>query len=82
MTLNQVPVRQWRRIAAHSAHHPRLLELGFMPLENVRVLQRSWFKNGALVVQVGDAVFGLRPEEAEQIAVQTTDEPADGIASA
>ena len=82
MTLNQVPVRQWRRIAAHSAHHPRLLELGFMPLENVRVLQRSWFKNGALDVQVGDAVFGLRPEEAEQIAVQTTDEPADGIASA
>ena len=53
-----------------------------MPLENVRVLQRSWFKNGALVVQVGDAVFGLRPEEAEQIAVHTTDEPADGIASA
>ena len=82
MTLNQVPVRQWRRIAAHSAHHPRLLELGFMPLENVRVLQRSWFKNGALVVQVGDAVFGLRPEEAEQITVHTTDEPADGIASA
>ncbi len=62
--LNQAPVRQWHRIAAHSAHHPRLLELGFLPLENVRVLQRSWFKTGALVVQVGDAVFGLRPDEA------------------
>jgi ferrous iron transport protein A len=35
----------------------------------VRVLQRSWFKKGALVVQVGDAVFGLRPEEAQQIEV-------------
>ena len=49
---------------------PRLLELGFLPLENVRVLQRSWCRGGALVVQVGDAVFGLRPEEAEQIPVQ------------
>lgn len=78
MTLNQAPLRQWQRIAAHSAHHPRLSELGFMPLENVCVLQRSWFKNGALVVQVGDAVFGLRPEEAGQIEVQPSHKPADG----
>ena len=69
LNLSQAPVRQWHRIAADSAHHPRLLELGFLPLENVRVLQRSWFKRGALVVQVGDAVFGLRPDEASQIAV-------------
>ena len=67
--LNQAPMRQWHRISAHSAHNPRLLELGFLPLENVRVLQRSWFKAGALVVQVGDAVFGLRPDEASQIEV-------------
>ncbi len=67
--LNQAPVQQWHRITADSAHHPRLLELGFLPLENVRVLQRSWFKRGALVVQVGDAVFGLRPDEACQIEV-------------
>lgn len=73
MTLFQAPVRQWHRVAAHSCHHPRLLELGFLPMENVRVLQRSWFKNGALVVQVGDAVFGLRPEEASQIEVQVSD---------
>ena len=70
MTLNQVPVRQWRRIAAHSAHHPRLLELGFMPLENVRVLQRSWFKNGALVVQVGDAVVVKDYLATRQLAVE------------
>lgn len=69
LSLNQAAVRQWHRIAVHSAHHPRLLELGFLPLENVRVLQRSWFKKGALVVQVGDAVFGLRPDEASQILV-------------
>ena len=82
MTLNQAPVRQWQRIAAHSAHHPRLLELGFMPLENVRVLQRSWFKKGALVVQVGDAVFGLRPDEAGQIEIHTANEPAEATAAA
>jgi len=69
-TLNQAPLRQWRRIAAEGTPHPRLQELGFLPLENVRILQRSWFKRGALVVQVGDAVFGLRPEEAEQIHLQ------------
>jgi Fe2+ transport system protein FeoA len=68
--LNHAPVRQWRRIAAQGSAHPRLLELGFLPLENVRVLQRSWFPGGALVVQVGDAVFGLRPEEAAQIPLQ------------
>lgn len=69
-TLNQAPLRQWRRIAANGSQNPRLLELGFLPLENVRILQRSWFRQGALVVQVGDAVFGLRPEEAAQIQLQ------------
>lgn len=70
LTLQQVPLLQWHRIAAQGAGHPRLLELGFLPLENVRVLQRSWLPGGALVVQVGDAVFGLRPDEAAQIPVQ------------
>ncbi len=69
-SLDQVPLLQWRRVAAHGASHPRLQELGFLPLENVRVLQRSWWPGGALVVQVGDAVFGLRPDEAAQIPVQ------------
>ena len=69
-TLNQAPLRQWRRIAANGTQNPRLSELGFLPLENVRILQRSWYKSGALVVQVGDAVFGLRPEEAAQIQLQ------------
>jgi ferrous iron transport protein A len=78
MNLNHAPMRQWRRIAMHSTHHPRLLELGFLPLENVRVLQRSWFRNGALVVQVGDAVFGLRPDEASQIELQASNEPGAG----
>lgn len=70
VSLQQAPLHQWHRVAAAGASHPRLLELGFLPLENVRVLQRSWLRGGALVVQVGDAVFGLRPEEAAQIPVQ------------
>ena len=74
MTLFQAPIHQWHRVAAHSSHHSRLLELGFLPMENVRVLQRSWFKNGALVVQVGDAVFGLRPDEASQIEVHVSND--------
>ncbi len=69
-TLNQVPLLQWHRVATQGAVHPRLQELGFLPLENVRVLQRSWLPGGALVVQVGDAVFGLRPDEAAQVPVQ------------
>jgi ferrous iron transport protein A len=81
-TLNQAVIRQWHRITANSAHHPRLLELGFLPLENVRVLQRSWFKTGALVVQVGDAVFGLRPDEARQIEVQVHSEALLELAAA
>lgn len=70
LTLNQAPLRQWCRVAARGPALPRLQELGFLPLENVRVLQRSWMPGGALVVQVGDAVFGLRPDEAAQIPVQ------------
>ena len=57
-SLNQAPLRQWHRVAAAGAGHPRLLELGFLPLENVRVLQRSWLPGGALVVQVGGKTRG------------------------
>ncbi|MFM6985801.1 MAG: ferrous iron transport protein A [Hydrogenophaga sp.] len=71
-TLNQLPLRQWHRVATQGAGHPRLRALGFLPLENVRVLQRGWWPGGALVVQVGDAVFGLRPDEAAQVPVQAT----------
>lgn len=68
--LSQAPVGQWRRIAAGGSRNARLLELGFLPHEQVRVLRRSWFRRGALVVQVGPAVFGLRPSEASQIGLE------------
>lgn len=69
--LNEAPVGQWQRIAAGGTGNVRLLELGFLPHEQVRVLRRSWFKRGALVVQVGPAVFGLRPSEASQISLES-----------
>jgi Fe2+ transport system protein FeoA len=47
-------------------------ELGFLPMEKVKVLRRSWFSNGALVVQVGDAVFALRPGEAQMVSLEPT----------
>jgi len=42
----------------------RLADLGFVPNERVCVLRRSWWKGGALVVQVGNATFALRDSEA------------------
>jgi ferrous iron transport protein A len=42
----------------------RLADLGFVPQERVCVLRRSWWKAGALVVQVGNATFALRHNEA------------------
>ncbi|WP_245911580.1 FeoA family protein [Malikia granosa] len=68
--MSQAPVGQWQRIAAGGSNNARLLELGFLPHEQVRVLRRSWFRQGAIVVQVGPAVFGLRPSEASQILLE------------
>jgi ferrous iron transport protein A len=42
----------------------RLSDLGFVPNERVCVVRRSWWKGGALVVQVGNATFALRDSEA------------------
>ena len=70
LNLKEAAIGQWHRIQATSAHHRRMEELGFLPMEKVRVLRRSWFKNGALVVQVGDAVFALRPGEAQTVTLE------------
>jgi ferrous iron transport protein A len=68
--LNQIPTQVWHRIDGHAVVNPRLAALGFLPAEPVRVLRRSWWKRGALVVQVGNATFALRDNEAAQIAVE------------
>ncbi|MGB4360263.1 MAG: FeoA family protein [Rhodoferax sp.] len=70
LNLKEAAIGQWHRIQAGVVPHQRLQELGFLPLENVKVLRRSWFGRGALVVQVGDAVFALRPAEAQLVALE------------
>lgn len=70
-TLNTAPPQVWRRILSLKTESPgaseltlRLESLGFVPHERVCVLRRSWWKGGALVVQVGNATFALRDNEA------------------
>ena len=48
-----------------------LQALGFLVGEPVRLLRRSWLRRGPLVVQIGNATFALRQDEAECIDVQT-----------
>lgn len=69
-TLLLAPTGVWTRVAETGSSLPRLQALGFLPLERVCVLRRSRWRQGALVVQVGDAVFALRPHEAQAIPVQ------------
>jgi ferrous iron transport protein A len=70
LNLKEAAIGEWHRIRAGSVRHQRLEELGFLPMEKVKVLRRSWFSNGALVVQVGDAVFALRPDEARMVGLE------------
>lgn len=72
LNLKEAPTGRWHRIQAGSVHNRRMEELGFLPMEKVKVLRRSWFRNGALVVQVGDAVFALRPGEALMVSLEPT----------
>jgi Fe2+ transport system protein FeoA len=68
--LAQAAVNQWWRVAPQANANPRLLALGFLPHERVRVLRRSWLPGGALVVQLGNATFALRSAEAAQIDLE------------
>mgnify|MGYP001194565218 CR=1 FL=1 len=68
--LCDVPTGPWFRITRVLGGQGRLESLGFLPLEPVRLLRRSPFKKGAMVVQVGAAVFALRPAEAAHIGVE------------
>jgi hypothetical protein len=71
LTLNDLEPQIWRRIFSLKTEGEgagevaqRLADLGFVPQERVCVLRRSWWKQGALVVQVGNATFALRHSEA------------------
>jgi len=62
---------QWHRIRAGAGPQQRLEALGFFADgESQGTAAHARFKNGALVVQVGDAVFALRPGEAQSVALE------------
>jgi ferrous iron transport protein A len=80
--LNESKPKVWRRISSLKSDGApmaeglgelvkRLTDLGFVPNERVCVLRRSWWKGGALVVQVGNATFALRDREAACIELVT-----------
>jgi ferrous iron transport protein A len=49
----------------------RLLEIGFLPGETVRVVARSFPRNDPIAVRVGHTTFALRSREAALIRVRT-----------
>jgi ferrous iron transport protein A len=48
----------------------RLLEIGFLPGEVVRVVARSFPRNDPIAVRVGHTTFALRSREAAMIRVR------------
>ena len=70
LSLARLTPNVWGRVAPHGDLSARLMALGFLPHEQVRVVRRSHFKTGPLVVQIGNAVFALRADEAEQVQVE------------
>lgn len=85
MTLDQAPLHQlfWIRhlcstssnkspnSAANDQEQIRQLEaIGFLPKEQVMVLNKGLLKGDALVIRVGVSTFALRPSEAAMVVVQ------------
>lgn len=54
----------------------RLMEIGFLPGESVRVLARGFPAADPLAVRVGQATFALRRHEAALVLVDTSAEGA------
>lgn len=75
--LDRMPEEQWARVvdlagASDAAGHQlllRLLELGFVPGERVRVLRSGPSPAAPLAVRVGHSTFALRRHEAAFILV-------------
>lgn len=74
LTLAQAQVGQWYRIASSPSSNRRLLSLGFLPMEAVCVRKKAKLASGILIAQVGNALFGLRSDEAQQIGIDVTAE--------
>lgn len=54
----------------------RLLEIGFLPGEPVRVIAHGYPGHDPLAVRVGHTTFALRRHEAALVQVRVTNDPA------
>ena len=48
----------------------RLIEIGFVPGERVRIIEQVWPGGDPMAVRVGSTVFALRRREARAVLVQ------------
>lgn len=55
---------------ADSTVSRRLIELGFVPGERVRVIEEIWPGGDPIAVRVGSSVFALRRREASAVLVE------------
>ncbi len=62
---------------AHSTIARRLIELGFVPGEQVEIVRKVWPGGDPLAVRVGSSVFALRRREAQAVMVNAGDAAAD-----
>jgi ferrous iron transport protein A len=62
---------------AHSTIARRLIELGFVPGEQVEIVRKVWPGGDPIAVRVGSSVFALRRREAQAVLVNTGDAAAD-----
>lgn len=76
--LDELPQEQWAQVVGLTVPtHPadqelvlRLVELGFVPGERVRLVAGGAPAGGPLAVRVGHTTFALRPHEASFILVR------------
>ena len=77
LRLHSLPIGQWGTVlrvlpAENGQEDPlmlRLLEIGFVPGEPVRVMAAGQPGHEPLAVRVGHTTFGLRRHEAERVCV-------------
>lgn len=76
LSLDRLPKGQWATVVALHAQQQgqamvlRLMEIGFLPGEQVRVLASGFASGDPLAVRVGQATFALRRHEAALVQVQ------------
>ena len=85
--LEQLPLHAQARVtgllpARDAQEHSvllRLLEIGFLPGETVRVVARGGMGGDPVAVRVGQVTFALRRQEASMVQVERLEPAAHGV---